>query len=310
MITCQQISLNDNPDWDRLINQSQTATFFQTREWLQLWSKHFPGEELILGVYEDDILIGIAPLIKRENSLQFMAVAEVLGGNKVSDFGDIIAISGREKEAWEAIINQFNNGKMDLNFIREDSPSLGILRELGGKIEEVDAAPYLELPVTWEEYLGQLDRHNRHELRRKLRKAEEAGIKIISSDKGERTETFLRLMEISNMGKKHFLTEEMKSFFREIIKVGNVRMRYLKLEGKIIAGVMIFEFKDEYLLYNSGYDPEFSYLSPGLIIKAYAIKEAIEKEKKVFDFLRGDEKYKYDLGGKERKLYRVTISQI
>ncbi|MCJ7740985.1 hypothetical protein MUP32_06785, partial [Candidatus Microgenomates bacterium] len=177
MLIIKQIRFNDPIDWNALIEKSKTATFFQTREWLKLWLKHFPVEELILGVYEGDKLIGIAPFLKKENSLQFLGVAEVLGNNKVSDFGNIIALSGREKEVWEAIINQIQNSsaswrikiqneKLDLNFIREDSPSLGILRELGGKIEEVDAAPYLELPVTWEEYLGQLDRHNRHELRR------------------------------------------------------------------------------------------------------------------------------------------------
>lgn len=267
-----------------------------------------------MGVYEDDILIGIAPFLKRENSLQFLGVAEVLGGNKVSDFGDIIAKTSYEKIIWKEVLAELRTGNLELNYIRENSPSLGILQELGGKVEEVDVAPYLELPVTWEEYLGQLDRHNRHELRRKLRKVEEAGIKEVDDDRGERVEELLKLMEISHEGKKNFLSPQMKSFFREIAKMmgdlpaqAGLRMRYLELEGKVIAGVMVFEFKDAYLLYNSGYDPEFSYLSPGLIIKVYAIKEAIEKGKKVFDFLRGDEKYKYDLGGKERKLYKISV---
>ncbi len=324
MLFIKQIGFNDSIDWNALIEKSETATFFQTRESLKLWLKHFPGEPLVLGVYDGVNLIGIAPFLKRENSLQFLGVAEVLGGNKVSDFGDIITLSGREKEVWEAIINQIQsaswrtkskiqNNRIELNFIREDSPSLGILRELGGKVEEVDVAPYLDLPATWEEYLGKLDRHNRHELRRKIRKAEEAGIEKVSNDKGERMEEFLRLMEISHEGKKNFLSQKMKNFFREIGKIGEIgeiggiRMRYLEFEDKIIAGVMLFEFKDQYLLYNSGYDPEFSYLSAGLVMKAYMIKEAIEKGKKVFDFLRGDEKYKYDFGGKERKLYRVIL---
>ena len=72
----------------------------------------------------------------------------------------------------------------------------------------------------------------------------------------------------------------------------------LKIEGKIATGIMSFESQDEYWLYNSGYDPEFSYYSVGLLLKAHSIKKAIEAGKKKYDFLRGNERYKYELGGK------------
>jgi CelD/BcsL family acetyltransferase involved in cellulose biosynthesis len=85
---------------------------------------------------------------------------------------------------------------------------------------------------------------------------------------------------------------------------------FIKHEAKLVAGIILFYFNDEVLLYNSGFDPEYFYLSPGVVVVSQAIKDSIEKEKKVFDFLRGNERYKYDLGGADRKLLRVTLNRV
>ncbi len=59
-------------------------------------------------------------------------------------------------------------------------------------------------------------------------------------------------------------------------------------------------------LYNSGYDPKFSDLSVGLINHAYAIKLSIKQNIKFFDFMRGNERYKYHLGSVDSKLYTIN----
>ncbi len=311
MISCRNISFEDDLDWDEIIKSSKTATFFQTKEWLQIWTKHFRAESKILGVYEEDKLIGIAPFDSSGGNADFLGVKNIASGDSLSDYGDIITASGREKEVWKTVIDNSQSTTFNFQFIREDSPSFGILKSLGGKVEEIEVAPYIDLPKTWDEYLSTLDRHDRHEIRRKMRKLDEAGVeKINSQGKGEDADIFLDLMGKSEE-KKGFLSETMKSFFREMIealgRIGALELSFLKMDNKYLAGVILFYFKDEVLLYNSGFDPEYSYLSPGLILKVMTIKEAIEEQKKRYDFLRGGEKYKYDLGGRERKLYKVTF---
>ena len=74
-----------------------------------------------------------------------------------------------------------------------------------------------------------------------------------------------------------------------------------------MASCICFDYADTYLLYNSGYDPEYSSLSVGLLNKAFCIKEAIEVGRDTFDFLRGTERYKYDLGGKNSSVYQMVI---
>ena len=84
-------------------------------------------------------------------------------------------------------------------------------------------------------------------------------------------------------------------------------MVVLKLGGKRTACVLCFCAGDESLLYNSGYDPSYSHFSVGLLSKALALQRAIEQGKTRFDFLRGHERYKYELGAKDLNVHRVLI---
>jgi len=314
MLRLAEIKLTDSLDLGRqLIEESITASFFQQPEWLCIWNKHFGDQkELILGIYEKEKLIGIAPLTRHDNKITFLGTDPVLHKELVSDFGDIIAKNERETEVWETVLKNFQFSIFNFQFIREDSPSFKMLQNLGGKIEAVDVAPFVDLPNSWEEYLASLNRHNRHELRRKIRKLEaEKAFRVCYEGEPADIDEFFRLMALSNEQKRDFLSAKMRQFFSNIFTTfwpkKMLQLCFLKLNGVNIAAVVVFLYKDEFLLYNSGFDPDYAYLSPGLLLKAFLIKKAIEEGKKRFDFLRGGERYKYELGGKERKLYRITL---
>jgi CelD/BcsL family acetyltransferase involved in cellulose biosynthesis len=83
----------------------------------------------------------------------------------------------------------------------------------------------------------------------------------------------------------------------------------LKLAGKEAAAFFSFDFAGTEYVYNSGYDPDFARFSPGIVLAAYCIRQAVEKGKTGFNFLRGREDYKYHLGGREEKIYRIRVSK-
>ncbi|MBI3955356.1 GNAT family N-acetyltransferase [Candidatus Gottesmanbacteria bacterium] len=316
MIDLRDIKLQDVSNWDDLVRQSPTATFFQTKSWLEIWLKHFPVEHKIIGVYEREELIGMVPLNLANDKVNLLGITPVLNGELVSDFGDIIAKISYEKIVWQEILAKFkvqsSKFKIELDFIREDSPSYKVLKELGGQEEIQDEAPYLDLPKTWEEYLDSLDRHNRHELKRKMRKIENEDMKIVTSlCTFEDINELFRLMEISSEEKRRFLSKEMKAYFQDLITSSfnnkTAELMFMQKDHLNIAVTLSFIYQNDVLLYNSGFDPEYGYLSAGLILKAHLIKRAIEQNMKRFDFLRGNERYKYDLGGKKRKLYKITF---
>lgn len=326
MIVCKEITFEEDLSWDDLVEQSSTATFFQTREWLSHWVKYWgkSSEVVIYAVFDNDELIGIAPF-HITDKINILGVPDPSESGSLSDFGDIIAKTGKEKEVWEAVfrnikrdpatmlrMTNIENIKIELNYIREESPSFEILKELGGKTEVMEVSPCIDLPASWEEFLSTLSHHDRHEIRRKIRKIEEEGIiKYCDEINNQNINEFYRLMVASNETKGNFLSPDMKDFFSEVItRLGAKKLLtlcFLKYNNESIAAILLLFQKNEMLLYNSGFDPKYSYLSPGLVLNAYAIREAIEKGMKRFDFLRGKEKYKYDLGGKERRLYRIRF---
>src|SRR5262249_42280859 len=53
--------------------------------------------------------------------------------------------------------------------------------------------------------------------------------------------------------------------------------------------------------YLQGFDPDYASESPGTILVAHAIEQAIKDGAREFHFLRGDEAYKYQWGAAERR---------
>ncbi len=91
-------------------------------------------------------------------------------------------------------------------------------------------------------------------------------------------------------------------------EIGLLRFGILQLDKVPMAMTIGFDYNGSRYLYNSAYDPQFNYLSVGLLCKVLCIKESIEKGRKKWDFLKGKEPYKYQLGGQEVLLYRCQIT--
>ncbi len=328
----------DLESWNRLLKNSSTATIFQTPEYLKAWTETFledKKEIFLVAVYEKKELIGLAPLRKRfwasrndGKSITFLGTDPVgEGQDLVTDFGDIVAKNGREKEIWEEIIRGMRETKeareVVLDYIRESSPSFKILKEEGHEVSEMidnampDVAPYLDLPKTWEEYLLNLGRKERHELRRKLRRLEEHGYTIeqvanvAQVGQVETIREFISLHKTSTVEKDRFMTNQMEGFFTKVAYNSGsknlVDLTFMRFGQQKVAATFSFVWKDEYWLYNSGFDRAYDSLAVGFLLKALTIKMAIEKGFKRYSFLRGNERYKYDLGGKDEKLYKVQI---
>jgi CelD/BcsL family acetyltransferase involved in cellulose biosynthesis len=175
--------------------------------------------------------------------------------------------------------------------------------------------PRIELPGDFETYIASLTKHERHEVRRKMRHVEAAGDVAYESVTGQdvmpRFGQFLDLMRASRADKDEFLSDQRVAFFEELATtfgdLGIARLGTFTLDGRAIAMVFCFEDETTTYLYNSGYDPEFAPLAVGLLSKVYAIRDSISRGKRTFDFLRGDEEYKHHLGGVPRNVVTLRL---
>jgi CelD/BcsL family acetyltransferase involved in cellulose biosynthesis len=179
-----------------------------------------------------------------------------------------------------------------------------------------DVTLELELPATWDEYLGMLKGKQRHEVKRKSRRLHEAAdinFRVVESAElaARELDTFFKLFKLSAGEKENFLTEQMKSYFRSLAQsMADARMLklfFLEVDTEPVAASMCFDFNSTRYLYNSGFDPRFRSLSVGLMCKILSIKDAIELGRKKYDFLKGAETYKYRLGGIEVPLSYCKI---
>ena len=121
-------------------------------------------------------------------------------------------------------------------------------------------------------------------------------------------------MRISSHHKEEFLDRPgMEAFFREMTATmaaeGMLRFYFLTFDGEAVASVLNFDLGGQLYMYNSGYDPAYSHYAVGLMSKTLLIKDAIENGRRCVDFLRGDESYKYDLGGKDQQVYRLVLTK-
>ena len=124
-------------------------------------------------------------------------------------------------------------------------------------------------------------------------------------------EKFFVLHAASTRAKADFLTDDVKRFFRHIchhlLEQGWLSLRLLVHLGRPVAAVLGFVYRGKLLLYNSGYDPSLTSLSAGLVLMSEEVRLAIEAGLTELDFLRGDEKYKYDLGAVDVDLMHLTV---
>ena len=110
-----------------------------------------------------------------------------------------------------------------------------------------------------------------------------------------------------------FLTADRERFFKQMVdklaRANVVKLFFMEISGVRVASALCFDFGNVRYLYNSGYNPDYASLSVGLLLKAMCLRQAIEEEMTYFDFLRGDEPYKYDLGAKDVPLFGLVVQR-
>ena len=308
--------------WTDLRYNLNWGSIFVLPAWLNVWWQEFgTGAELYLSaVRQDNEVIGIAPLLVREGK------ASIIGSADICDYLDFVVAPGRERDFFSVLLDDLRQkgiNQLDLRPLQPDSTVLthlvSIAQNRGYEVlcHPEDVSLELDLPATWEEYLATLDKKQRHEVRRKLRRLWEAGsVEHRCVEVGREVEDyldiFLKLFSLSRDEKASFMNPKMESFFRSLAKamaeIGLLRLGIIQLDKVPVAMTMGFDYNDSHYLYNSAYDPQFNYLSVGLLCKVLCLKESIKKGRKKWDFLKGGEPYKYQLGGQEIPLYNCQIT--
>ena len=177
------------------------------------------------------------------------------------------------------------------------------------KIKKSDVAVNLILPKTYEEYLESLSKKNRHELRRKKRKFdnETTSYELGESKEKDIFDIFISQHRESKGEKGEFMTEVVETYFRNLLNLQGWKIYYTNTDKGVLSTAFCYESDYGCYLYNSSRNNEFNSINPGIVLNDLIIQQLIDRGMAFFDFLKGTERYKYDLGGNSVQLYDLAI---
>ena len=322
----------DPTSWNALVEQSIADTPFSRHEYLSEWWKTLGGGEwksaelILVSATENNQLIGIAPLFIAEYDGQQALL--LIGSIEISDYLDLIVREGDLSRFLSGLIDFLGSGKagnwsaIDWYNLPDSSPTLAALKadseSRGWNYHEeiYRPTPRIALNGSFEEYLSRVEKKQRHEIRRKMRRAAESDLKVRfvvvdkSVDIEAETNTFFDLMA-QDANKANFLhpamREQMTVTIRSAFEQNYLWLAYIEVDGVKVAASLNFDYKNKLWGYNSGVSRAHMELSPGWVLLGHVIQWCCENGRAEFDFMRGDEEYKYRFGGVNKYVMRAKV---
>lgn len=315
------------PAWRELFARDAKRHVFASPEWNRVWWEEFgDGKDLlILTLTAADDVVAICPLYRKVEDNK--KILRWVGGIDLTDYLGPICDPDDRGEVADRLVEWLRTTDFEWDvfdahnmpvpfgfteFLVERADAAGF----GFALQQEETAAILRLPSSWDDYLASLDSKARHELKRKRRRIErEHPDTTVRAYTEETLEVDLKIFFEMHRGaegmKGHFMRPEIATFFERVARafsdIGWLRLDFLEIGDTAVASTFGFELNDTLYLYNSAYEPDLSRLSPGLILVSELVSNSIERGLDVFDFLRGPERYKTQLGAEPIPLNNVQV---
>lgn len=329
-------------DWERL-ETGNDMTYYQSYEWYKNIIIKFNIKDSnlyytkIIIAYKEDIPIMIAPLffIKRNIHIINKKGVYFLDEQGWSDYGNFI-YNKFSKEAFDSIIRyivkKYGIKYFYLNRIRSNSDIyMYIKNKKELRKSSITPAVELTLPKNTDNYSKILSKHARQNIRTAYNRVKSDDLcfdlnyeeKEIDINKCKK----LREIRLNDIQRKE---SQSRSYFFSLYKKIKDKIKikfpkYLVIEEDKNSKIMTICYKGELLaFFNYGLDYihkkivimavgtniEFKRYSPGLILMhSFIINEINNKDSVIdaIDFTRGNESYKYELGGNMNLIYDIKL---
>ncbi len=304
------------------------------------------GRDLCVGLfYEGERLIGLAPLCGRRHwhrpgiplrRLEFLGADVAEGDGVCSEYLNLIAASGQEERVAHAFARELLRGsfgrwhELVLTALDGEGPMPELLLEAfaargyRGERQVTMESPYLQLPASWDEYVrGCLNKDKRRHLLRALREFESwAGgdwqIEHVR-EPGELARGQAILHELHNQRWQAegcagaFQKPRFVSFHNEymprLLERGGLELFWLTVRGQPVAAHYQIVANGKIYFYQCGRRLDVPHrVKPGTFLLAQALRRAIERGVREFDFLGGEARYKRELTRTSRPLLQLRFA--
>ncbi len=321
-------------EW-RQLSRSTHLSPFLSWEWMSTWFDHFGGcrTAFLLKAYRDNKVIGILPMFHsdlkpiRANRKRLALMGEGPGG---ADHLDLICDPGDFDDAFfwimSFLLNRREFDSINFDSLAGGSQAIGLLKRISHSkgcelerfaIQPAGFCPQIDLSTGWESVLNNGKRAANFKRRlKKIEKRPDFEFRTVVGPEGAGAafERFLRLHQRrweQSGGSELTGHPKLEDFQRALVprmaQAGLVRFDEIWLDGECRSSVYGFDDGRTFYYYNSGYDLDYADLSVGLVLIGLSIKSAVERGNKVYDFLRGDETYKFDWANKSIEIVNVSV---
>jgi len=323
-------------EWDALLERSSARSVFLRWGWLHAsWIAFGTGHDLRLYTVRDGDgrLVGVAPLQRRRTEgAQRVRVQTFLGTERISsDFLDFVVDAARERDVADALWSAIaaDAGEIDVA-LWSDVLATSVVARLvvpaaaaaGWHVWDdlAEYCPHLPLPDSVDTILAARGKSLRDNVRRSTRRLEPMGLAFDAVDTPEALpgalDALYRLHAArwSRKGRQgNFRDPRIRAFHDlaapRLAKAGALRLYRLRLHEREIAVLYALEHRGVLSYYQAGFDPTppdpsmraYTY-SPGVVLIAKVMGDAIARGDREFDFLRGHESAKF----RWTPTYRVT----
>jgi CelD/BcsL family acetyltransferase involved in cellulose biosynthesis len=328
MIEVRQVEFDDiRSQWSELEKAGEVPTIFQTIGWVETWWKNLQGErrQILLAAFDGNFLVGIAPLYTEKMSIKGLPLLTILRpmGGRESDYHSFILKTSLASEVLSAFMDHLKRMEWDVGWlinIRQDtvlgSQAPTILKKAGylASTKQGIACPYISLKTTFESYRQGLAKSIRHNINNYSNKLGRVGkVIFIKGGAGDMGDFFkLHDMRWREQGQSGALnSDELMTFHRQAARLlaPYLNLSFLELDGRRIACQYGYDFNGIRYFYLPGMDPAFRDYRLGTIMIIEQIKDAIKQGLMEFDFMRGEESYKYHFTGTQRRNIEVFFSK-
>lgn len=323
-------------EWQALFRQSGAAPFLAW-EWLSAWQEWLGRGRtpLLLCVRAGQQLVGLLPLTSEERLVgsgmgkvrRVAFLGEAFAG---ADYLDLLALPALQTEVAAAVFahlfQHISFDLLELEGLATDSANLAYLSRQSTHAAKfcyrqapLYTCPQIELNADWPVLLAQSRRGDnfKQKLRRiRQRYGYEHRVITQPAEVEAAFERYYKLHETrwlahggSDATGHARLHEFQRAAVRGLAEAGLVRFEELWSGGACRASNYGLDDGRNFYFYSAGYDLTWRNLSPGLVLTGLSIESAIQRGLKRFDFLRGDEAYKFDWATSTRETVVVKLAR-
>ncbi|MCF8095224.1 MAG: GNAT family N-acetyltransferase [Desulfobacteraceae bacterium] len=304
------------PAWNPLVQNESSPSFFLTYEWLRAWAESFlsASQKLcILAFHENENLIGLAPFVitrKKKGPFRFREISFIGAPQAGSDYLNVIIKKGREKSVAEALYHYLQNkgaSQWDVLSLTDiPAESLFLLHfinsiENQGRYYQIRLSAYcpvVKIPTDYDTYFAGLSKSWKKKFKqdvRVLHRDYKAAHKTYEGkDAKERLPAFFDFYNKKSAwpggGSQKMLYKYADRFNDNI----PVQIDFLEADGRTVAALLHLKYKTCLSMYLMAVDKDFNpRLSLGNLLVGMCIKNAAHAGYTCYDFLKGDESYKF-----------------